>query len=766
MPSKGQPSALPSLNSSNILKSLNSVHLPPPPSSRLSGSSISKDYHRPSSLGPPESKSSSQLLNSSFPSTSSSAKRKLAFSHIRSLSTPVSLPTPHSEHKSLSDPTGGDTSPLAAYSTTTPSSTTAAAFAAAAAAVAAGSKVSSSPDCFNTPPPSRSRDKTADLDSSMAMQIMLQPANLRTPTLGGTRSRIFKYNESNKENAGFSRSQLLSGPPPRLRSPASSSPLYEQRISDLNSKPSLPVFDVSQEAADIPDIVDDGTKPPYSYATLIGIAILKSEERKLTLSQIYKWINDTFSWYRKSKSGWQNSIRHNLSLNKAFKKQERPKGDPGKGNYWLVEPGCEQQFLKARVNKRPNSANFSSMSASTFTKGIVRSSTSVQYSSSSIPPLEPFSVNDEDNRIADKKHYDPEFNEELTLTPLKKTKASFSMNTFDDSNLSFSPTRKRGFDLTDFPSNDTTNNTFKKKRINIRSVSEGKGNTMDMIPSLNAPPTSWLPYTNDDGVSMTQVVYNTVVIESPVRNSIGSGLMLGKGLTVTPKRTQLGSGFSVTKPTNTPNKFLSPSPFKAYKNLGSNSPMAYEFEDIYPYSPIRSSPSRQRFGFYKEEDDLISRACFGSPDKRAAKRRDYFDFSGGVSGFDGAETASDVFGVDICQVVKRAVQVPKKGNADLNIGRARKCLGKPPVLKVDKDETDDENTEDEVEDFEEDNDSSATLKVSKHTSTSVSAFTAQKGFPSLEYRSSDAEKFLHYDSPIKTQSGVFSPQKMTRRDYD
>lgn len=104
---------------------------------------------------------------------------------------------------------------------------------------------------------------------------------------------------------------------------------------------------------EMPPILDDGSKPPYSYATLIGMAILRSPERKLTLAQIYKWINDTFAWYRKSKSGWQNSIRHNLSLNKAFRKQERPKSDPGKGNYWLVETGCEFQFIKGRTVKRP-----------------------------------------------------------------------------------------------------------------------------------------------------------------------------------------------------------------------------------------------------------------------------------------------------------------------------------------------------------------------------------------------------------------------------
>ncbi|GAQ09040.1 hypothetical protein ALT_6361 [Aspergillus lentulus] len=99
-------------------------------------------------------------------------------------------------------------------------------------------------------------------------------------------------------------------------------------------------------------IEDDGTKPPYSYATLIGMSILRAPNRRLTLAQIYKWISDTFSYYKHSDPGWQNSIRHNLSLNKAFIKQERPKDDPGKGNYWAIEPGMEAQFLKDKPLRR------------------------------------------------------------------------------------------------------------------------------------------------------------------------------------------------------------------------------------------------------------------------------------------------------------------------------------------------------------------------------------------------------------------------------
>lgn len=46
-------------------------------------------------------------------------------------------------------------------------------------------------------------------------------------------------------------------------------------------------------------------KPPMSYATLIGQAILSTSEEKLSLSGIYDWIKSNFSYYRYIEPGWQ-----------------------------------------------------------------------------------------------------------------------------------------------------------------------------------------------------------------------------------------------------------------------------------------------------------------------------------------------------------------------------------------------------------------------------------------------------------------------------
>ena len=46
------------------------------------------------------------------------------------------------------------------------------------------------------------------------------------------------------------------------------------------------------------------TKPPYSYATLICMA-MKANKNKMTLNSIYKWIRENFLYYQHADPSWQ-----------------------------------------------------------------------------------------------------------------------------------------------------------------------------------------------------------------------------------------------------------------------------------------------------------------------------------------------------------------------------------------------------------------------------------------------------------------------------
>ncbi|EDL34836.1 mCG12375, isoform CRA_b, partial [Mus musculus] len=100
------------------------------------------------------------------------------------------------------------------------------------------------------------------------------------------------------------------------------------------------------------DSPKDDSKPPYSYAQLIVQAITMAPDKQLTLNGIYTHITKNYPYYRTADKGWQNSIRHNLSLNRYFIKVPRSQEEPGKGSFWRIDPASESKLVEQAFRKR------------------------------------------------------------------------------------------------------------------------------------------------------------------------------------------------------------------------------------------------------------------------------------------------------------------------------------------------------------------------------------------------------------------------------
>ncbi len=108
-------------------------------------------------------------------------------------------------------------------------------------------------------------------------------------------------------------------------------------------------FDTKNVASDHP--VGEKTihfeKPGESFNVLIMKAISEQPNQRATLGDIYDYLMRKYPYYNESnKKSWQNSVRHNLSVNRCFMRIARDPNEHGKGCYWVLTTHADSAYVK------------------------------------------------------------------------------------------------------------------------------------------------------------------------------------------------------------------------------------------------------------------------------------------------------------------------------------------------------------------------------------------------------------------------------------
>lgn len=128
---------------------------------------------------------------------------------------------------------------------------------------------------------------------------------------------------------------------------------HQQSVISSSAVVQDPITTSNNEASRVKPGTRRQEKPPYSYIALIVMAIQSSPGKRLTLSEIYTFLQQRFPFFRGTYQGWKNSVRHNLSLNECFIKLPKGLGRPGKGHYWTIDPASEYMFEEGSFRRRP-----------------------------------------------------------------------------------------------------------------------------------------------------------------------------------------------------------------------------------------------------------------------------------------------------------------------------------------------------------------------------------------------------------------------------
>ncbi|KAF7910845.1 uncharacterized protein EAF01_002354 [Botrytis porri] len=95
------------------------------------------------------------------------------------------------------------------------------------------------------------------------------------------------------------------------------------------------------------------------YAKLIYRALMSAPDHSMVLQEIYRWFRENTTKGSSDTKGWMNSIRHNLSMNAAFKKTERkiPGEETKKSTEWVLEDFAIRDGVQSTTRYRKGTGN-------------------------------------------------------------------------------------------------------------------------------------------------------------------------------------------------------------------------------------------------------------------------------------------------------------------------------------------------------------------------------------------------------------------------
>ncbi|KAF1930470.1 uncharacterized protein M421DRAFT_58836 [Didymella exigua CBS 183.55] len=103
---------------------------------------------------------------------------------------------------------------------------------------------------------------------------------------------------------------------------------------------------------------DEPIDKEQPYAQLIFRALLDAPDHTMVLRDIYDWFRrHTDKATHSETKGWQNSIRHNLSMNGAFEKVDSPSDATTKGFMWRLTQAALLEGVKSTTRYRSKAPN-------------------------------------------------------------------------------------------------------------------------------------------------------------------------------------------------------------------------------------------------------------------------------------------------------------------------------------------------------------------------------------------------------------------------